>query len=189
MIPIQEAAGAIYGAWRLARLDPSGLSWFNATEEGFWRSFYAAVLTAPVYALTVAIEYAQEPPVSEARLLAVHAIAYVMSWTAFPLAMAWAARRLGREGFYMRYVIARNWAMLLERLLFLPAVALAATGLKLFVILPALAAFVNFAYQWYVARTALSISGFQATAVIGLDVLIDLAIGLALHALLPGAPI
>ena len=38
---------SIYGAWRLALLDPSGLNWFDVSIEGFWRSFFAAAIVAP----------------------------------------------------------------------------------------------------------------------------------------------
>jgi len=47
MIDAKDTAGALYGLWRLARGDASGLDFFNATLEGFWRSFAAAVIIAP----------------------------------------------------------------------------------------------------------------------------------------------
>lgn len=187
MVSSREAVASIFGAWRLARLDPRGMSCFNTTETGFWHSFFAAVICAPAYVLIVALDVAQQPvQASDARLISVHAIAYVISWTAFPLAMAWGTRLLDREKFYVRYIVAHNWANVLEMLLFLPATALAATGVPWFTILPALAAFMIFGYQWYVARTALMISGAQAMSVIGLDLLLDIALMMALRALLPG---
>jgi hypothetical protein len=190
MVSSREAAVSIFGAWRLARLDPRGLSCFNTTEAGFWHSFYAGVLCAPAYALMVMFDYSDASlAVSDARLVAVHAIGYVISWTAFPLAMTWATRLLRREQLYIRYIVVHNWANVVEMALFLPASALAATGVPLFSILPALAAFVIFGYQWYVARAALMITGAQAVTVIGLDLLIDLALMMALRAMLPGAPI
>lgn len=190
MVSSREAANSLFGAWRLARLDPRGLSLFNTTEAGFWHSFYAAIICVPGYVMMVMLDYADTPlPVSDERLTAVHTIAYVISWTAFPLAMSWGARLLDREQFYVRYIVAHNWANVLEMALFLPATVFAATGLSWFTILPALAAFVIFAYQWYVARTALMISGAQAMAVIGLDLLIDIALMMALHTLLPSAPV
>ena len=55
--------------------------------------------------------------------------------------------------------------------------------------LPGLTALVVFCYQWYVARTALEISGSQAVAVIGLDLALDIALMMALVMLLPDLPI
>ena len=33
MVRLDEIARALYGAWRLARLDPGGLAWFDETYE------------------------------------------------------------------------------------------------------------------------------------------------------------
>ena len=190
MVSPREAANSLFGAWRLARLDPRGLSFFNATEAGFWHSFAAAIICAPAYALVVMLDYAQMPAdATDTRIISVHAIAYVINWTAFPLAMASVVRWLGREELYIRYVVAFNWAKVLETMMFLPAKALAATGVPWFTILPGLTAFLVFGYQWYVARTALQISGSHAMAVIGLDLFVDIALMLALMALLPDLPI
>lgn len=187
MISYREAAAGIYGAWRLARLDPHGMSYFDATERGFWHSFYAAVIVAPAYAVIVAIDYLQQPlGASEERIIAVQAIAYVISWTLFPLAMTVVARMLDRERYYLRYIVAANWANVLEVLLFLPAIAMADSGVAAFAMLPVLAALVTFAYQWFVARTALMVSGLQAAAVVGLDLLLDIALMVTVHAMLNG---
>jgi hypothetical protein len=50
----EEVLRSIYGAYRLAWLDRSGMSQLNLSVEGFWRSFFAAILVAPGYALLVA---------------------------------------------------------------------------------------------------------------------------------------
>ena len=49
MITAREVTAALYGSWRLARLDPGGMAYFNRTVEGFWNSFFAAVIVAPGY--------------------------------------------------------------------------------------------------------------------------------------------
>lgn len=192
MVPIPEATGAIFGAWRLARLDPHGLSYFNATETGFWRSFFAALLTAPVYILMVALDYAQQPLAAsdgEGRIVIVHAIAYAISWTAFPLAMATVARLIDRQRHYIRYIVAHNWGNVLEMALFLPVTVVAASGVPQLVVLPAVAMLLIFAYRWYVTRTALEITGFQAMAIVGVDLALDIALMMAMHGLLPDGPI
>ena len=186
MVSVQEAAAALHGAWRLARLDPRGLSYFNASEEGFWRSFFAAVLCAPAYILIAAIDLAQYPvATNDARFAAVHLIGYVIRWTAFPLAMTSVTRALGRETNYTRYIVARNWSNVLGVMVFLPAIALAAIGSSSMAILPLLAMILVLAYQWYIARIALAITGLQAAAVVGLDLLIDILTVSATQALLP----
>ena len=52
MIPTAgETLRALYGAYRLARLDAGGMAYFDSSIGGFWRSFFAAVLVVPFYAL------------------------------------------------------------------------------------------------------------------------------------------
>ncbi len=48
---VREAIVSLYGAWRLARLDRRGFEVFDQTPAGAIRSFFAAVLVAPMYAL------------------------------------------------------------------------------------------------------------------------------------------
>ena len=58
-----EIQTSIYGAWRLARGDVRGISLFDATYRGFWRSFIAMILIAPLYAVSAgkALLAAMEP--------------------------------------------------------------------------------------------------------------------------------
>ena len=56
MPSLQEITASIYGAWRLALLDRSGMNWFNHSIEGFWRSFFVALLIAPLAGLMVGFQ-------------------------------------------------------------------------------------------------------------------------------------
>jgi len=188
MVSLQETSTALYGAWRLARLDPQGLSYFDTSERGFWRSFWAAVLVAPAYALIVALDRADDPmPVDALRQFLVEGISYVLSWTAFPLAMASLAEKLGRMSHYIRYIVAHNWAAVLEMTALLPAVILS-TNTPGLTELPILVACAMFAYQWYVARTALALDPLQAILPVALNFGIGLVLGFAARALLAASP-
>lgn len=188
MIRLQDISAGIYGAWRLAWADPKGVDHFDASERGFWLSFWAAVLAAPAYALVVAINVmspsdAAAPPIDDVRLLLVESIAYVIGWTAFPLAMITVADKLGRAQFYPRYIVANNWGGLLEMTAFLPAVAVAESVPALSV-LPALVALAMFAYQWFIARTALMLTSRQALVPVAVNFAIGLAVALVARTLL-----
>jgi hypothetical protein len=188
MITYAEAAAGLTGAWRLARLDPSGLAYFDASERGFWRSFWAAAIYAPGYVIIVALDYAQHPPAaSDMRILAVQLIAYVISWTAYPLAMFWGTAALGREAHYTRFIVAWNWANVLEMAVFLPVAGLAAATGEQIGILPLIASLLILAYQWYVARTVLVISRLRAVAVVALDLVIDMMLLSVVQAMVPSA--
>jgi hypothetical protein len=186
MIPDQqEVVRSIYGAWRLARLDQSGMAQFNLSVEGFWRSFFAAVLVAPGYALLVVQELTSRPEaVSPAWAFVVETLAYVIGWAAFPLIAIIATHLLGLSRNYAAMIIAANWAAVLQIALFLVAVALG-------FVLPALAGFLVtiatvaiLSYQWFVFRTALDTTGGIAIALVLVDLLVNSAVSLTADSLL-----
>lgn len=176
----REAAYALFGAYRLARLDPSGLQYFNPTVEGFWRSFAAAAVVAPGYAILVALDISQADKPEEidwATVAIVQAIAFVINWTAYPLAMHYLTALLDRGNAYLRYMVAYNWSALPQMAVFLPAAALRAilpgeTGSVIMVLVVAAMA----AYQWFIARAALDIKGGTAAGIVGFDFALSLFI-------------
>lgn len=169
----REVAYALFGAYRLAHLDSSGLQYFNATVEGFWRSFLAALIVAPGYVILIGLELGQLPETASldwGGIALVQAIAYAINWTAFPLAMYYLAGRIGRQAEYVGYIVAYNWASVLQMAVMLPAVALQAMlpeGVGGLIVLPVVA--LTAAYQWFIARTALRVGGGAAAGVVGLD--------------------
>ena len=188
MIRLQELSAGVYGAWRLAWADPAGLGYFDASERGFWQSFWAAAIAAPAYVLIVGINLADPDGLGSAqidgtRLLLVESIAYVMGWTVFPLAMVTVASKLGRDAQYARYIVASNWGGLIEMTAFLPAVALGET-VPAISVLPALVGCAMFAYQWFIARTALALSNRQALIPVAVNFTLGVAIALVARALL-----
>ena len=126
MITAAEVARAIQGCWRLARLDPSGMDYFDKTIEGFWRSFWVAALVAPAYLLLgwfdgggAAVE------AGPAHHYAVEVIGYVISWVAYPLAMFYLTRLMDRAADYVGYIVAYNWSHIFQVAIFLPVWAMA----------------------------------------------------------------
>ena len=186
MIPAQqEVIGSIYGAWRLAWLDRSGMSHFNLSVDGFWRSFFAAVLVAPGYALLVMQDLLGRPEaVSPAWALVVETLGYAISLAAFPLVAVVVTQLLGLSRNYAAMIIAANWAAVIQIGAFLVAVALG-------FVLPAFAGFVVtlatvaiLVYQWFVFRTALNTTGGIAIALVLVDLLVNAAISLTADSLL-----
>src|SRR5436190_4343571 len=92
-----EVQLAVGGALRLACGDRRGLGFFDASIDGFWRSFRAALICYPMYLLLLSFRIGA--PVWEASgvvpVVAVETIAFVISWTAFPLLILPLARWLG----------------------------------------------------------------------------------------------
>lgn len=180
MIDTREVSASIAGAFRLARGDPKGMSYFNRTIGGFWNSFFAAVIVAPGYIALTLIGADQTAVDHPARVILVDFIAYVVGWVAFPLAMVSVAEFLERQDRYIDYIVAFNWATVPQVALFLAA-AFVAMGLGFAPSLVHLVGILVTAavalYYWFIARVALDVTPLQAAALVGLDVLITVVIG------------
>ncbi len=175
-----EITRALYGAWRFARLDRGALRWFELSVEGFWRSFFAFAIVAPGFAVLMYIEHAEVPVAAGApRIFVVDGIAYVLQCVAFPLAMVFLCRAIGRWDRYVGFVVALNWSVVLQMALIVPARLLAASdvaagaGDTLFYF----AVIAVLLYQWFITVTALEVSGWTAAAAVALDVLIGRIVG------------
>jgi hypothetical protein len=180
MLRAGETALALTGIWRLAHFDPQGMAYFDRSLEGFWRSFRVAVFIAPFYALLLALHFMDVPvQAGWPRLFLVEAIAYAISWTAFPLAMVYVSRSLDRETEYLGFIIAYNWSTVLQIAIYLPVTLLRSgrvlpTGLDDIVGLVATGALL--AIAWFIAKAALRITGLAATGIVALDIAISLLI-------------
>lgn len=168
---------ALAGALRLARGDARGLAYFDASEQGFWRSFRAAGLCYPLYLILLAfpIELGTPPELDAFRVLLVETIHYVISWVAFPLLMLPLVDRLQRGDRFFLFMTVYNWCQAPQTALFaLVALAGAAgvlsdQGILVVDLIVGLAALV---YEWYVARVALAVSRPRAAIVIIVDVVL-----------------
>ena len=188
MLSAREAATSLYGAYRLARFDARGMTYFETSLAGFWRSFYAAVIVAPVFAVLLAMRYAAGgEAVDEVRFAAVEAIAYVIAWVAFPLVMVSLARLLDREERYLGYIVAYNWASVLQNGLYLPLVMLGMAG-----VIPAEAAgplslialSLILVYGWFIAKVALDVGTGTAVALVALDLVLSVVIDIVASSML-----
>ena len=182
----QEVLRSLYGAYRLAFLDPSGMTHFNLTVDGFWRSFFAAVLVAPGFAVLVAEKLLARPePLDLGWAAVVQALAYVLSWAAFPLVALALTQLLGLSRNYVPLIVALNWAAVLQIVVFLAAVVL---GLLLPDVLEGLIMLIVTGgilfYQWFVTRTALQTTGGIALMIILIDLVLNTAINLSAERLM-----
>ena len=188
MLSAREAATSLYGAYRLARFDARGMTYFETSLAGFWRSFFAAVIVAPMFAVVLVMRYAAgEAAVDGVRFASVEAIAYVIAWVAFPLVMVSLARLLDREERYLGYIVAYNWASVLQNGLYLPLVMLGAAG-----VIPAetagplilIALSLIFVYGWFIAKVALDVGAWTAVALVALDLMLSVFIDIVASSML-----
>lgn len=180
MIPVREVVVSLYGAYRLARVDPTGLSYFNDSIEGFWRSFFAAAMVLPFYLVLLMVRHATAlEQVPGLRFYAIEMIAYVIAWVAFPLLMASFCKLLDRDRLYVRYIVVYNWAAVLQNGLYLPITILSAAGLLSSPVANTAGLLVLgliVAYVWFITRIALEIEPGKAASIVGLDFLISVLV-------------
>lgn len=181
MITINEVGSAIYGAFRLAKLDPGGMAYFDRSANGALNSFYAAVLILPFdFAKLVAIkwEYLSKTE-SIPTWLALVSIGYVISWTLIPVLMIFVTPWLDRWDRYCHYVVAYNWSRVIVTAAFLPLHTLRLTGLmptSVFQFLGQGLWMVSLFYLWFVFKVSLKVSGGMAASLVAAQ----FAIGLVL---------
>lgn len=171
MIPSTlEIANALYGCWRLVRTDPRGLSHFNDSVAGFWRSFFAAVIILPGHVLLLALRPEAIPEEAAiVRFVAVEAIGYVIGWVAFPLIMERLCEAIGRRDQFILFIVAFNWSQVVQLAIYLPVllvkqVDMAPSSLAGILTVAVIAAILL--YSWYIARTTLKVGGLTAVGIV-----------------------
>lgn len=177
-----EVASSLYGAFRLARFDPSGLNYFNISLNGFWNSFFAAVIVAPLFGLLILLQYQNvpiDPPPTPIRFGFAHGIGYVISWTIFPVLMISLARFIKRDVYYVRFIIAYNWAAVLQNAFYMPLAIAAQLGMLsaeagTFLGLIVLTAVLF--YVWFVTRVTLAVSPGMAVAIVFFDLVVSIIV-------------
>jgi hypothetical protein len=169
----------LQGIRRLSQFDQIGFLFFDASRKGFWRSFGAALVCLPVWAL---LEYVHVARMDDGlgHFIAMQSIAYVVGWLAYPLVALLVTDMFGAWSNYYRYMVAYNWFQPVMQLMWLPV--------ELFEFLPGgdtspvpgLLALVIMAvqgvYGWFLARFGLCVSASTALALTVLDVALGLLI-------------
>ncbi|MDP6706608.1 MAG: hypothetical protein QF893_09720 [Alphaproteobacteria bacterium] len=177
----QEIVSSIYGAWRILRFDPGALTHFNQTVEGFWRSFFAALLVAPAYLVSSLVRFFSLPAEDTAEVdplafLTLRLLGFALAWIAFPVAMIWLTRLLQFGQRYVVYIIVWNWSSVVAMAIMLPLVILLSLGVFPEGIAGGIMIFafgcVLF-YAYLVARVGLECGTGTAIAIVVFEVVLD----------------
>ncbi|HEY7607817.1 MAG TPA: hypothetical protein VIF14_01185 [Alphaproteobacteria bacterium] len=166
----EEASRSLHGAWGLLRRDPAAPTAFNATLDGFWRSFAAAVLLLPLDLAYLAMIGPAEGTEQAAPGLrwSVNVLVYVIGWTSWPLIAFYLARAMGCGERYLGYVVAYNWSQILSGPLLIGLDLLGRGALP-----QEIAVVLNFAglggvlfYEYLIARQMLAVTAGRAVVVV-----------------------
>jgi hypothetical protein len=190
MLTTSEIVRSVYGAWRLARLDPIGMEWLDRSPEGFWRSFRVALLVLPLEIATNVIlltQMEQHEPL--ARIVAVAGIAYVIAWTAFPVLSHPLVGALGRAERYPGYITAINWSRVIVYAVVVPVMLLTAQSPAGFATLLLIGFYAFFGvYQWFIAKTALDLGAGPAAGLTMMEIALLIVIDHVAVAMMTVAP-
>jgi hypothetical protein len=171
-----EIAAALQGAIRLAQLDPGGLKLFDRTLGGFWRSFFAAVLVAPMYVALLVLNGSLSAGTSVPRMVAVETISYAIGWLIYPFAMLLVVDLLKRRERYFDFLVPYNWASVpTTGLLLLVAGVGSALPAPLHNLLSVVAFVSVLIYQWFIARVGLLVPATIAVVLVLLDLVLNVA--------------
>lgn len=181
MISMTEVARGLTGAIELARGNPSGLGYFDDSRHGFWQSFWAAGLVAPLH-LTVSLLYYTDAELAAGPglYLLVEALTYVIGWTAFPVVMLSLTQVMGKTDKYIRTIVAYNWAGALQTVALFPIsvlihaeTAIPPDAIRLLYLILLIAVLV---YIGFVMSTALEIPALAASGFVLLDFALSVTI-------------
>jgi len=173
-----EVRLALFGALRLAKGDRGGLSCFDRSLDGFWRSFRAAVIAYPLYLilLMMRVTVVEWQRSGGWYIVTVETIAYVIAWVAFPLAMITVTRWIDRAHRFFDFMVPYNWSQLPQSALFVLVGLEAESGVlgtQLAQVIDLAAAIAVLVYEWFIARVSLETTASAAAFV----VLVDLVLG------------
>lgn len=181
MIPgSREIASSLYGSWRLARFDRGGMGYFDTGVDGFWRSFFAALIVAPLYATMLGLRYsAAGEPGDPVHYGLIEAISYLISWLAYPVAMHALTGLLDCRDRFIGYIVAYNWSLVWQNAVLVPIAMLNALNVispETAGILWLIAIVAVLAYLWFIARAGLAVPPLTAVGIVSIDVLLSLLI-------------
>jgi len=176
--PIRLAISAgLLGAVLLARGRAAGMALMEPTGEGARRSFAAAAICLPAF--LVLRLWSNLPEELSDRALVAELVGYVLGWVVFALASLPLVQGWGKGGLWPRFLAAWNWTSVVQYavqlVVMLPgALGLISGGMAQGLTLAAMGYLVWL--EWFVARTALGVSGARAAGLVAMDLTIGIFI-------------
>lgn len=179
---------SVDAAFDLVTRNPRAWEKFDLTADGFYRSFAAFLIVAPINIATdlIVVQLAaaerarQNMPAGEAVYYMSDAVfstvALCVQWLLFPIAMLFLLRFLGYAQRYAALVIAHNWGSVVVWLFVLPAYLLFLAGILTSdqaISLNLIVLGLTLYYRFYIAQTALGAPWTLAAGITMIDFLLQ----------------
>ncbi len=176
MIPtLDDIVRFVVGAGLLLKNDERGMAAFDVSLKGFLQSFAAAVIALPLFAF---VHFVQSRHLGmDGTPMGLAVVAYAAQWLAFPLTAVGLAKVMHREQDFVAYVVAANWASILQIGIVATAVLLStllSSGLAgLLILVVSLGLLV---YDFFIARIAFHTPGIDGAAVVVIQLLVGMLV-------------
>jgi hypothetical protein len=175
MVSAKEIAWSLYGAYKIARLDPNASQYFNISATGFYRSFVALILALPFFLIENSIDYKKiETATAFVPFLIILGIALAVSWLTYLFAAGIITRLMGIFQKFTVFVIVYNWSQLALIVVWLP-ISIISTGFlgaELSTVASLVFIVATYVYLWRVLKITLEIPGSLAAGFAFLEFII-----------------
>ncbi|MBL4801671.1 MAG: hypothetical protein JKY45_07225 [Emcibacter sp.] len=177
---INHFAQSLTGAWELVKLNPRAMDYFDKSADGFWKSFWAIALVAPVFFLGLNISYDAAVAQGHQISLTAHVVEFLFRLPLIALVMIFFTRFLRIDAHYSDMIIAFNWLWVIANYILLPLSMLISMN-----ILPievatlgvvAIAIYLELYVTWFLYKVSLKVSGWLAFGVMVFKALFTLSV-------------
>ncbi|PHZ86637.1 hypothetical protein [Paremcibacter congregatus] len=171
---------SLAGAWQLVRLNPRAMDYFDTSAEGFWKSFWAIPVVAPIFFLSLQINF--EPAVEQGHQVSLmaHFLNYLLQLPLVAIVMIFFTRFLRIEANYAAMIVAYNWLWALLNYIILPLSLLLTKDIVSVqvggMIIAAAAIYLELFVAWFMFKQALKISTWLAIGVTAFESLFSLTV-------------
>lgn len=177
MLTFHEIASVVVGLRRLLRFDILGFACFDTTAEGVRRSFRAAWVVAPIYAIDSLLMFLSAPTaVTFPQFAIMRVLTYIILWTLWPVTVFDLSRWLGCQEHFAKYIVAYNWFRVIESTAMVPLIILQQSPFGHNPMVESLLLTMMVAmivYNWFIIRVGLRVGATTAFALVVIDLLLS----------------
>ncbi len=177
---INYFARSLAGAWQLIKLNPQAMDYFDKSVDGFWKSFWAIILVAPLFFLGLGVSFDAAVEQGHQVSFTAHVIEFLLRLPLIALVMVYFTKFLRIDTHYSEMIVAFNWLWVLSNYIILPLSMLISTGIipievgTLLVVV--VAVYLELYVTWFLFKTSLKISGWLAFGVMIFKALFTLSV-------------
>ena len=176
----KEIANVFYGFFLIIKFDERFIDHFENSEKAFWKSFYAAIVIAPVqliYEWGLYVSSDERPGLI--RTIPIGVLEYIILWTLFPLVMIYITKVINREEHYFKYIVSYNWFQMCISITIMPFIILSVFNFlpaSISSLLETLVFLLFVFYNIFIAKVILKLQTGPGFSIVLIDILLTLLV-------------